>query len=276
MPVKNLWTRRNSMEGDLQQLADESAKKQYVVDDDGNVINDVEPKGELEESKEAADELEQGFQVPTRLKNMKKADLAESYLNLEKEKSRLGNEIGDLRKHVDELLKAPPVERKPIEAEQLLENPDDTLNSAISENEKIRELEDKLNQYESNNKQSRFYSRHNDADEIANSQEFHEYLQMQPIAAKAAAVASNTGDYDMLSDVLDSYKALQGKSLRDKSQQRREKELGDAQLESGSTGGSAKKVYTRNDLINMRIHEPEKYAANEAEIMKAYSEGRVK
>lgn len=268
------------MEGDLQELADQSAKKSYVVDDMGNLVNPSEvnepPKGELEETKEAADELEDQFQMPTRLKNMKKADLAQSYVNLEQEKSRLGNELGDLRKQVDELLKAPAVERKPIEAEQLLEDPDATLNNAISENDKLKALESRVEQFESTTVKNSFYQQHPDADNIVTSPEFSEYLQMTPIAAKATAIASQSGDYSTLGDVLDSFKAFKGKAIKEESQQKREQQLNDAQLESGSTGGSSRKVYKRSDLIQERIRNPERYAANEAEYLAAYAEGRVK
>jgi len=260
------------MEGDLQELADISASKNIIVDlDEQN--NQVEDK--LEESKQEADSLEQEIQLPAHHKKMTKAQLSEAMLNIEREKSRLGNELGDLRKTVDEFINK-PVERKPIDAETLLDSPDETLNSAISENDKIKQLEDRLNKYEQSSTVSKFYQTHPDADELANSAEFQQYLQLQPIAGKAAAVAAQNQDYEMLGDVMDSFKALKGKAIKDESSQKREKDLNDAQMESGSAGGSSKKVYKRSDLVRMRIQQPDQYAENEAEYLRAYAEGRVK
>lgn len=264
------------MEGDLQKLADESAKKDYTVDDNGDVISANDATDDLEETRKEADKLEKEFEFPGHHKRMTRAQLSEALTNIEREKSRQGNELGDLRKQVDELLKAPAIERKPIEAEQLLESPDETIQSAISDNDKLKSLEARVTKYEADTVKSQFYQKHPDADELASSQEFQNYLNVQPLAAKAAAIAAQKNDYEILNDVMDSFKSFKGQALREESSQKREEQLHDARLESGSTGGSSKKVYNRNDLVQLRIRDPEKWAANEAVYMKAYAEGRVK
>ena len=44
----------------------------------------------------------------------------------------------------------------------------------------------------------------------------------------------------------------------------------------GSAEGSRKKVYRRADIIKLMRTDPERYQALSEEILKAYSEGRVK
>lgn len=68
-------------------------------------------------------------------------------------------------------------------------------------------------------------------------------------------------------------------NAQDAQQQRTDRIQGDLRAAATETGlgtTRGKKVYNRADLINLRIHQPEKYEAMEPEIRKAYEEGRVK
>jgi hypothetical protein len=47
-------------------------------------------------------------------------------------------------------------------------------------------------------------------------------------------------------------------------------------VNTAGTGETSKKVYRRADLIRLRLENPDRYDALSDEIMKAYSEGRVK
>ena len=49
-----------------------------------------------------------------------------------------------------------------------------------------------------------------------------------------------------------------------------------ASVDSGGTGESSKKIYRRTDLIQLRIRDPQAFAARQDEINRAYAEGRVR
>ena len=49
-----------------------------------------------------------------------------------------------------------------------------------------------------------------------------------------------------------------------------------ATVDVGGSGEVSRKVYRRQDLIKLRMTEPERYMAMSDEIMAAYAEGRVK
>ena len=49
-----------------------------------------------------------------------------------------------------------------------------------------------------------------------------------------------------------------------------------AQVDSGGTGESSKRIYRRADLIRLKMNDPNRYDALSDEIMQAYAEGRVK
>jgi len=44
----------------------------------------------------------------------------------------------------------------------------------------------------------------------------------------------------------------------------------------GATGETSKKIYRRADLIRLQLTDPERYMANQDDIMLAYNEGRVR
>jgi hypothetical protein len=54
----------------------------------------------------------------------------------------------------------------------------------------------------------------------------------------------------------------------------------DGTLPSGNanpaSNSGGKPIYKRSDLVRMKIYEPERYEANQDEILLAYQEGRVR
>jgi hypothetical protein len=49
-----------------------------------------------------------------------------------------------------------------------------------------------------------------------------------------------------------------------------------AQVDTGGSGESSKRVYRRADLIRLKMNDPARYEALNDEILSAYAEGRVK
>jgi len=80
---------------------------------------------------------------------------------------------------------------------------------------------------------------------------------------------------------LDLYKEIYSTKIAEaKGEQKaaREKALKAATVEKGSTGQSSKKIFKREELMNMIKYNREKYndPAFQAELVKAYAEGRVR
>jgi hypothetical protein len=64
--------------------------------------------------------------------------------------------------------------------------------------------------------------------------------------------------------------------VTDNAKQTRDAQMKTAMVNTAGTGETSKKVYRRADLIRLRLENPDRYDALQDEIMKAYSEGRVK
>jgi hypothetical protein len=47
-------------------------------------------------------------------------------------------------------------------------------------------------------------------------------------------------------------------------------------VDTGGSGEATKKIYRRADLIRLKMTDPDRYESLQPEIMRAYTEGRVK
>jgi hypothetical protein len=220
-------------------------------------------------------------------------DVLASYKNLESAYGRMANDLGTQRKLTDRLLdlkreddlerNAQPTQK--VDSADLLDNPQETLDRYVSEREaRIRqEYDEKLAHFESQLMQDRVLQKHPDFMDVGQNPQFLEWTQASPIRARVAVAAAN-GDWQAADDLLTEYKAQAG----DPQQQQlplsegqgvaEAKKIGLESAAQGGDAGSSSKVYRRADLIQLKVEKPDIYAdpTFQNEILKAYSEGRVK
>jgi len=71
-------------------------------------------------------------------------------------------------------------------------------------------------------------------------------------------------------------RGIKQKQVEQSGKEARQQTLKAAQVDTGGTGESSKRVYRRADLIRLKMTDPARYDALADEIMAAYAEGRVK
>lgn len=239
---------------------------------------------------ENQDPNEPEFQVPDKFKDKEKEDIIKSYLELEKTLGRNAQELGDLRKAADEYLRRDlerlkrPIEPEPEEEELdldiLLENPSQAIGKAVEP--KLRDIESRLSQYEKNIALQEFNKKWPDMKEIGSDPGFQEWVSSSPYRTRQFIEADQNFDLEAADELLTEWKERQDflkareERKREQTTQRRDKDLKNLTLESGSTGEVTRKVYRRSDLINLRNTDPERFDAMYEEISQAYLEGRVK
>lgn len=232
--------------------------------------------------------------LPPKLRGKTREQIADMYANLESSHGRLANDLGTQRKLTDRLLDlkrdtdlsnntAP--QKVQIKSEELLENPTEALErfsqARESQNEaRLRDMEARLAA------QSLIQS-HPDYLEVAQSPEFAAWVQSSSLRVRAAQSAQ-AGDWTAAGDLLTEYKAQKKATVTDDEEEvddevtAARKAAGKASLESNSQGsaGAKKKgtIYRRVDLMRLRAEKPDQWEDPDfqAEIIRAYSEGRVK
>ena len=170
----------------------------------------------------------------------------ERELRLEKERSltKQGFEVGQLRKVVDDhLLAGKKQEEPPVD---FFEDPDKAVDTKITSNPKIQELESKLTQIQQLESLNKLKAEHPDYAEIVQQKEFQDWV--------------GTGNQ---------------KNAEAKAQQevKTKSDLSKAKVHAGGANAGSK-TYTRLELINMKNSNPELYRS--LNVTELYRSGRVR
>ena len=236
-------------------------------------------------SVEALDELEESISdVPEKFKGKDVNDIIKSYTELEKDKGRMANEIGELRKLTDDILKqqlepAAAVKENQIDLDDLLENPNDVVTKAIDSNPTIAALQEQIRQTKIAEQRKGFETKHDDWKSVLDSEDFGKWVQGSAVRQKMFSEANSQYDYEVLDEVFSLYKDVRGVAkgkAEDIAASKRKKALKNTSVEKGSTGETNKKIYRRSDLIRLKIEDPNRYSEMNDEIMLAYAEKRVR
>jgi hypothetical protein len=231
--------------------------------------------------------------VPDKFKGKSREDIVDMYQDLHSQYGRMANDLGTQRKLTDRLLDLKRTEDlsnnsgpalPQIKSDELLDSPAAAIDKVVNARLDVerQRLNDRLGQLEANMAQERFVTKHPDYQSVADSSDFVAWVKGSPFRQRVAAQASQ-GDYLAADEILSEYKASRKRpgandasSTDDKLEAARK-----AALEGGSTPegkAGTGKVYRRADLIRLKVEKPRVYSDPQfqAEIMKAYAEGRVR
>ncbi len=235
--------------------------------------------------------LDNVSEIPKKFEGKSSEEVVKAYLNLEKDHGRLANEVGELRKYTDRLLELQLQEKADtgkqdsqepeFDSADFLDNPEKVIERLVEKrvNEKLKPLEENLQNRTNQDAQRVFQDKHPDYNEVATSPEFSTWLNKSTYRLQLLQKAQQSNDYAAADELLVGFKESQPSGdSEDETTISRKQQLKDATFEKHGAGGSSKKIYSRTDLINLRIHNPDKYydPSFQAAIKKAYTEGRVK
>lgn len=198
-------------------------------------------------------------QVPKQFEGKSLEEIIEMYRELEREKSRLGNEVGTLRKALKEAMNV-ATETKAVKLrEQLAENIGE--DAAKNLTEYVGQIESELSELRL---KMELLKRHPDAFQIVQAPEFSSWVEANP-ERKKLYEAADSGDLEAANQLLSSYKL--------------EKRSAAIRAASGERGAPAptpsKPTFSRAQLRQLMLENPSEYKRLLPEIRAAYAEGRV-
>ena len=222
-------------------------------------------------------------EVPDKYKGKNLDDIIRMHQEAEKLIGKQAQEVGEVRKLADELLKqqlskatAPTDEETDID---FFEDPKKAVTKAVEKHPDVIAAKEAAQRMKAMEMQAQLRARHNDVQEIVANPEFIEWIKASPTRIKLYKEADAQYDIDAADELLSTYKELRSvKAQQSKNDgaQLRNQSLKAAAVDTGGTGESSRKIYRREDLIRLRITDPARYEALQPEIMQAYQEGRVK
>ena len=264
----------------IDELNENDSQSQEQFDDitaSDNSSQVQEPEKQVEEVKD---------DLPEKYKGKTAAEIARMHEEAEKLIGRQANEVGELRKLTDEILKQ-QLASKPQQQEEASEvdfwaDPDTYLNKKLETHPDILAARQLQIQQKMQQTAALLQQNHPDFQSIAASQDFQDWVAKSKVRTELYVRADKDFDYESADELLTSYKALKGLKQEVTQQQvkdladNRQKQLKAASVDSGGGNETSRKIYRRSDLIRLKMTDPARYDALQPEIMAAYQEGRVK
>ena len=249
-------------------------------------LDDSQEIGELEavEQQQEPQQVEQPEpepELPEKYRGKSPAEIARMHQEAEKLLARQSQEVGEVRKLADELIKSQLVKKpeaeKPKEVD-FFENPQEAIRRAVESNPEVMAAKQYAVAAQRQLAQQQLVQKHPDMPQVVQDPDFINWVKGSRVRTQLFQLA-DAYDLDAADELLSTYKELRGKKQQVEvkaDKVARDQMLKTAAVDTGGSGESGKKVYRRADLIRLKMTNPAKYEAMEDEILAAYTEGRVK
>ena len=253
-----------------------------MTDVDLNDLSEIDAVAEIAKSTEPEHQDTQTEQeLPAKFRGKSPAELVKMYQEAETVIGRQAQEVGDVRRLADELLKSSSNNRVEKVAEpevDFFENPKEAIRLAVENNPKVIAAERFSQQSNRENVLRAITNAHPDFNDIVKDEEFVNWVKSNPKRIRSFQEAENY-DFDSANDLLSTFKEVRQARTRVESNietTARNNSIKAASVDVGGSGENSKKIYSRVALIQKKINDPSGYAAAQHEIDRAYAEGRVR
>jgi hypothetical protein len=243
----------------------------------------------VDNTEEVANEVE----MPEKYKNKSLDEIVRMHQEAEKLIGRQAQEVGEVRKLADSLLKQQleaKHDKQPEQAQEIdwFDDPQKAINQALESNPVLRQLQEQQAIQAQRAALDVIEKSHPDFVSVAQSEDFQQWVAESKVRQRLYNDANNY-DADSALELLNNYKSLRGlkqqkeetskaadEALKKTDSEGRSKALKAAAVQQGGTGETGKPVYRRADLIRLRMQDPNRYESMADEILAAYAEGRVR
>jgi hypothetical protein len=256
-------------------------RKNMLIDNPDEMLGELETveKQKLESTLEPMSN-----DIPDKYRGKELSDIIKMHQEAEKLIGKQAQEVGEVRKLADELIKQNLAGKpQPIKEEEpevdFFENPQAAVRKTVDNHPDVLAARQAGQEFKKMQIQQKLASEHPDFTQIVQDPDFANWVKSSPIRIGLYAKADGEFDYDSANELLSTYKQLRGvkaKQTNDAGETQRKSNLKAATVDVGGSGESGKRVYRRADLIRLKMTDPNRYDALSDEIMTAYAEGRVK
>ena len=245
------------------------------------IDNEKEEFGELEIEEQ---KIAQKSELPEKYRDKSLDDIVKMHQEAEKLIGKQAQEVGEVRKLADELIKQNLGSRQQQTRQEepevdFFENPQKAVQRTVDSHPDIIAARQATLEMKRAQIQQKLASEHPDFGDIAKNEDFTNWVKSSPVRIDLFKRADAEFDYDSANELLSTYKELRTvkqKQTSDAGEATRKQNLRAVGVDVGGSGESSKRVYRRADLIRLKMQDPNRYEALSDEIMTAYQEGRVR
>lgn len=258
--------------------------------DDGVFEND-EAVSQVTDQVEQAAQAPEPTALPDKYRGKSIEEIVAMHQEAEKLIGRQAQEVGEVRKLADELIKrqidTPVVKQEkqaePVEDVDFFVDPKAAVTKLVSEHPAVVEAQSTLARNKQERAKQELVTKHPDSDAVVAEKEFQDWVLQSKVRQRMFVDAHQNFDLEAADELLTNYKMYKGtKTAVVEDGARQLKAESDKALKAAtvptaqSTGETGKKFYRRADLIRLQIEDPDRYIALQPEIMQAYAEKRVR
>lgn len=248
------------------------------VEVDESETNSLEEEVQQEQAVEPSGEAE----IPSEYQGKTPAEIIKMHQEAVSKIGQQGDEVGKLRKVVDDYILKQSEEKAPEPAEEVdfFSDPDKAVESKIANHPAIKEMQHTAQQTKQDQSKQTLLNKHPDASEIIQDSKFINWVQGSEIRKELLSRADQQYDHMAADELFSTWK-----QMRQATESAVEAEKGSRKeaIKKASTGGAkgssespSKKIYRRADIIELMKTDPARYIAMEPEIRLAYAEKRVR
>jgi|TARA_R110000772_G_scaffold19217_4_gene53853 hypothetical protein len=230
-----------------------------------------------------AEEVEE---VPEKYRNKTAAELVKMHQEAESLSGRQSNEVGELRKVVDNFI------TQQTELSQSTENNDEEIDyftdpekaiaKAIEKHPYVKEAQKASKEMAITSTRAALLEKHPKMGEYFQDPKFAEWVQNSTSRTSRLRDANENFNYEAADDVFSQWEERQDLISQTMSSETDSRKASSRAAATGSTrasstgNGGGGKIYRRMDIIKLMKDDPNRYEKLGPEIRKAYAEGRVK
>ena len=274
--------------------AQDFVKKATIVDEDNPeatteefaTLEEPAEQAAPEEPVEAAEEAPAEDDLPEKYQGKSASEIARMHQELEKRLGQQSQEVGELRRHFDEYVQssiqsqqsAPEVVEEEVD---FFSDPSAAVAKAIENHPSLKQAQAVAAEMAKSQALAKLKSNHPDMNDVLTDPKFKEWISASEVRTEMYRNADQNYDFASANELLNLYKdraevVKQTAAVEKQHQKNEVKKASTGTARSNPEGQSSKKVYRRRDIIELMNKDPKRYEALMPEIMKAYSEGRVK
>jgi hypothetical protein len=258
---------------------------EFVESQDDEVVGD---EFQAEEVKANSTPTPEEPAIPEKYKGKSMDDIIKMHQEAEKLIGRQAQEVGEVRKLADELIKRQITpQEQPVKAIEddtdFFADPVKAVNKAVEAHPAVVQAQQAAMQMARMQTANRLAQSHPDYTQVIADPEFASWVNESPIRQRLYVAADKQFDFDSANELLANFKAL--KKMKQETVQQAAQQLQDQRNQTlkaatvavdGATGETSKKIYRRQDLIRLQLTDPDRYMALQDDIMAAYNENRVR
>ncbi len=228
--------------------------------------------------------------VPTKYKGKSLDEIIRMHQEAEKLIGRQAQEVGEVRKLADELIKRQLETKKeevPATKEDeidFFEDPKKYVNKAVEQHPVVKEAREQAFEIKRMQTLNRLKTEFPDFESTVADPTFAEWVKASPVRLRLYAAADAEMDFDSAAELLSTWNYVKPKAVSKvaepspevKAAQKAAVKSATVDVGSNASAPTTSKVYRRADLIRLQLEDPDRYYSLQDEILAAYAEGRGK